>query len=358
MRTFSNISHVVSRASLALGIVTLIFALLPYESLAAHNLYVGLCIAGFAVFLALTLTHFFLKRRYLANGGLISNTEARGGKTATNYAMLIFFLVIVILPFYVMIVNSIKTPAEANGVEFTWWPKQSVTVDSYKEIATKKLFNAITVFRALLNTLKISVLPTLITVLVSSLSAYAFAKLDFKGKNALFAVLLLTMMVPGCITLTSSYLLYDTIGWTRTYLPLVVPHLFGGAGCVFFLRQYFAGIPDDLIGSAKIDGLGKMGIFTNIIIPVSVPALVAQLILTFVGMYNDYMGPLLYLYDPEDYTLQLVLSTFNGSTMAEPMNQSLVAAACIFSIAPLLIAYFFLNKVILSGISMSSGLKG
>ena len=120
--------------------------------------------------------------------------------------------------------------------------------------------------------------------------------------------------------------------------------LFGSAGVVFFLREYFAGIPDDLLGSARIDGLGDMGIFFHIIMPLSVPAVVAQLVLTFCGRYNDFMGPLVYLTGNEMYTSGTIYN-----------NRS--AAACVVAIAPLLIIYFFLQKVILSGIAMSSGLK-
>lgn len=358
MKLFTNIRYLLSRIFLAVGIITLLFAVLPYESLDAHNTYTILSIVSWAMFIILTFCGRLVNRSYIKKGGFASDTNPKTGKTIVNYAMLLLFVLFVLLPFYVMFITSIKTPAEAGGVEFTWWPQNGITFEAYELIITDRLFNAVTVFEAFLNTLKISILPTIVTVLVSALSAYAFAKLEFKGKNLLFGILLLTMMVPGCITMTSSYLLYDSIGWTRTYLPLVVPTLFGGASIVFFLRQYFAGIPDDLLGSAKIDGLGKMGIFVYIILPISVPAFVAQLILTFVNAYNNYMGPLLYLYDPEDFTLQLVLSVFNGSNMTEPMNPALVSAACIFSIAPLLLAYFLLNKVILSGISMSSGLKG
>lgn len=358
MLLFTNIRYVVSRLVLAAAVIFTLFAVLPYESLAAHNLYVTLSVALWAVFAVLTVGGKIIEKRHLKNGGIAGDVNPVKGKNITSFLMLVVFTVIVLLPFYVMFVTSIKTSAEAGNVEFTWWPKQGVTFEAYEMIFTERFFNAITVFEAFLNTLWTSVWPTFVTVLVSAISAYAFAKLEFKLKKQLFGLLLLTMMVPGCVTLTSSYLLFDAIEWTRTYLPLIVPSFFGGASIVFFLRQYFAGIPNDLLGSAKIDGVGTMGIFFKIVVPVAIPAFTAQLILTFVGRYNDYMGPLLYLYYPEDFTQQLVLSTFNGSLMTEPVNPALVAAACVFSVAPLLIMYFMLNKVILSGISMSSGLKG
>ena len=125
------------------------------------------------------------------------------------------------------------------------------------------------------------------------------------------------------------------------------------AGIVFFLREYFAGIPDDLLGSARLDGLDDMGIFFRIVMPLSVPAVVAQLVLTFVGKYNDFMGPLIYLTDNEMYTLQIYMRSFTSGSI----YNNRVAAACAISIAPLLLAYLFLQKIILSGIAMSSGLK-
>lgn len=358
MLLFTNIRHVASRLLLAVAIVTTLFALLPYESLEAHNRFIVIAIVSWVVCIALSVVGKLLGKRHLAKGGSSADLNPRVGKSITNFLMLLLFAFVVILPFYVVFVNSIKTSAEAGNVEFTWWPQQGVTFEAYEQIFTERFFSAITVFEAFLNTLYLSVGPTFITVLVSAISAYAFAKLEFRCKKPLFGLLLLTMMVPGCVTLTSSYLLFDYVEWTRTYLPLLVPAFFGGASIVFFMRQYFAGIPDDLLGSAKIDGLGTMGIFFQIVMPVAIPAFTAQLILTFVARYNDYMGPLLYLYYPEDFTQQLVLSTFNGSTMTEPVNVALVSASCVFSIAPLLILYFLLNKVILSGISMSSGLKG
>lgn len=358
MLLITNIRYVLSRLLTVAAVVFTLFAILPYESLSAHNLYVTLAIVLWVLVAAMTVGGKVLEKKHLNKGGAAADLNPMKGKKVTSLLALIVFASIVILPFYVMFVSSIKTSAEAGNVEFTWWPKQGVTFEAYELIFTERFFNAITVFEAFLNTLWLSVWPTFVTVLVSAISAYAFAKLEFKLKKQLFGLLLLTMMVPGCVTLTSSYLLFDAIDWTRTYLPLIVPAFFGGASIVFFMRQYFAGIPNDLLGSAKIDGLGTMGIFFQIVVPVTIPAFTAQLILTFVGYYNDYMGPLLYLYYPEDFTQQLVLSTFNGSLMTEPVNPALVAAACVFSIAPLLILYFLLNKVILSGISMSSGLKG
>lgn len=358
MLLFTNIRYVLSRLMLASALIFTLFAILPYEHLSAHNMYLTLAIVLWVCFAALTVAGKIIGKHHLKKGGVAGDLNHAKGKSITGFLALTVFALIVVLPFYVMFVSSIKTPGEAGNVEFTWWPKQGVTFDAYERIFTERFFNAITVFEAFLNTLWVSVWPTIVTVLVSAISAYAFAKLEFKLKKQLFGLLLLTMMVPGCVTLTSSYLLFDAIDWTRTYLPLIVPSFFGGAGIVFFMRQYFAGIPDDLLGSAKIDGLGTIGIFFQIVVPVTIPAFTAQLVLTFVGRYNDYMGPLLYLYYPEDFTQQLVLSTFNGSLMTEPVNPALVAAACMFSIVPLLVIYFLLNKVIISGISMSSGLKG
>ena len=142
--------------------------------------------------------------------------------------------------------------------------------------------------RGFLNTLAYVLPPTLCGLFASALAAFAFAKLNFKGKNLLFGLLLITMLIPGTIMLTPTYVIYDLIGWTDSPLPLIIPGMFGAAACVFFMRQFISGIPDSVVEAAKIDGVGYFGIFIKIIIPLSVPALIAQGLLGFIGGYNDY----------------------------------------------------------------------
>lgn len=235
-------------------------------------------------------------------------------KTAI-YLGLILFALWILIPFYIVVITSFKTRIEAQSPEFTLWPKDGFHWDGYIEVLGYKAgYSSIpVVWLGLLNTLLIVLPPTIIGLFTSSLAAYAFAKLRFKSKNFLFSVLLATMMIPGTIMLTPSYLLYDKIYWTGTAFPLMIPGMFGAAACVFFMRQFYMGIPTDLIEAAKLDGMGYFGIFFKIMVPLSVPALLAQGILGFIGGYNDYFGPYLYLTDPTMYTLQIALNSFQGT---------------------------------------------
>ncbi len=347
------INYVVLRAFFVIGALALFLGVLPANPETGRRA-VHCAIGGVSIALGVGLAFAgrAVKRKGLEDGLAPDVFTPRGSRAIMSYFWLIVMTIIIVLPFYVIVVTSIKTEYESASLGFSWWPKLGVTGSAYKYVTTSEILG-ITIIGAFLNTLRASVLPTVVTVFVSALSAYSFSKLEFRGKKPLFGILLLTMMVPGCITLISSYLLFDLIHWTNSFKPLVVPMLFGSAGVVFFLREYFAGIPDDLLGSARIDGLGDMGIFFHIIMPLSVPAVVAQLVLTFCGRYNDFMGPLVYLTGNEMYTLTIYMRATTSGTIYN--NRS--AAACVVAIAPLLIIYFFLQKVILSGIAMSSGLK-
>ena len=188
----------------------------------------------------------------------------------------------------------------------------------------------------------------------SSVSAYAFAKLKFKGKNLMFALLLFTMMLPGIVMLIPSYILFDALYLTDTYFPLMAPAMFGSAACVFFLRQFFSGIPDEVIDAAKLDGLSYPGIYWKIMLPLSLPAVFAQAILGFVAGYNDYLAPLIYLTSPEKYTLQIALQFFSGSTLKDLPT---VMAGAVLALLPTTLIYVFAQKYFVEGIAIT-GLKG
>lgn len=270
-----------------------------------------------------------------------------------TWITLALMLVVVVTPFYIVFITSIKTPAEANNVAFTWIPAKGITFAAYLEIFTFAEVG-ISLFGGFLNTVKYAVLPLTLGIFSSSLSAYGFSKLQFKGKNLMFTILLMTMMLPGCVTLTTTYVLYDMLGWTNTPLPLIIPGCFGSIGTVFFLREFYNGIPNDLIAAAKIDGAGKLGVFFTIMLPLGKTAILTQLILSFIGIYNDYLGPLMYLNDPDLYTLQVALRFFDDGISSNNM----LAAGCMMGIIPMLLIYAIINKKIIDSISISSGLKG
>lgn len=275
-------------------------------------------------------------------------------KTAI-YLGLILFTLWILLPFYIVVITSFKTRIEAQSPEFTLWPQEGFHWDGYKEVLTYKAGGGgmPVVLRGFINTLIIVLPPTILGLLTSSLAAYAFAKLRFKAKNLLFAVLLATMMIPGTIMLTPSYLLYDKIYWTGTPLPLMIPGMFGAAACVFFMRQFYTGIPTDLIEAAKLDGMGYLGMFFKIMVPLSVPALLAQGILGFIGGYNDYFGPYLYLKDPNWYTLQIALNSFQGTYTS---NWPTMMAGTIVALIPTLVIYIAAQKYFIQGIA-TAGMK-
>lgn len=271
------------------------------------------------------------------------------------YTVLVIFALWILLPFSIVITTSFKSLNEAIDPEFSFFPKK-FTLESYVKVFTytSSSENVLPVMlQGFLNTLFIVIPPTVFGLFFSSMSAYAFAKLRFKGKNALFSILLATMMIPGTIMLTPSYVIYDMIGWVDTPLPLMIPGAFGAATCVFFMRQFYAGIPTELIEAAKLDGMGYFKIFWKIMVPLSVPALFAQGLLGFIGGYNDYFGPYLYLQGDRWTTLQLALTTFQGAYSSDTPT---IMAGALIALIPTLIIYIVAQKYFIEGIA-TSGMK-
>lgn len=272
------------------------------------------------------------------------------------YIALIAFAIWILAPFSLVIITSFKTAAEANNLSFTWIPKE-FSLQGYQKVLNYNNGSAFDgvplLISGFINTLLIVIPPTLLGLLSSSLAAYAFAKLRFKGKKLLFGLLLVTMMIPGTILLTPTYIIYNIIGWVDTPLPLMIPGMFGAAACVFFLRQYFSGIPDELMEASRIDGVGYLEFFFKFMVPLSIPALLAQGLLGFIGGYNDYLGPLIYLQSPELYTLQISLNMLKD---VFSQNVPALMAATIISLAPAIVLYLFTQKFFVQSIA-TSGIK-
>ena len=275
-----------------------------------------------------------------------------------GYIVLALIALTYIIPFYAIIITSFKaTNAIATATPIIWFPSlDQLSVRSYGRVFTTYTIFATgesMVLSGLINTLKIAVPVTIVGMFSSSIAAYSFAKIKFIGKNFLFSVLLFSMMIPGIILLIPSYLLYSELSLLNTFFPLMVPAMFGSAACVFFLRQFFYGIPDELVDAAKVDGLNYMGIYFVIMLPLAVPALLAQAILGFIACYNDYLNPLIYCTEEKMYTLQVALQMFSsGNTLELPT----VLAASILAMLPCVLIYFFAQKYFVQGIAMS-GLK-
>ncbi len=270
-----------------------------------------------------------------------------------NLVPLLAVTLTVAVPFYMLFVTSIKNPIEANSFEFSWWPKQGVDLNAYADIFDETV-SIVNIGRSMVNSFVYAFIPCVVGLLASAISAYAFSKLRFRASAAFYSILIMTMMMPGCVTMATSYLMYDWYGWTNSPLLLIIPGLFGSASTVMFLREYFMGIPNGLLEAAEIDGAGTWRRFFSIMLPLAKPALTAQFILGFISGFNNYMGPLIYLNDLDGYTIQIALTFISGSVM----DNGLTAAACVFALVPMLILYIVFQNTILDGISISSGIKG
>ena len=270
------------------------------------------------------------------------------------YLGLVLYAIWILMPFAIVLITSFKSNAETLALEFSFWP-QEWTIEGYKEALsfTTGLSTFPVMIRGFMNTLLFVLPPTILGLLASALAAFAFSKLKFKGSNALFGLLLMTMLIPGSITIVPTYVIYDLIGWTDSPWPLVIPGMFGAAACVFFLKQYFTGIPTELVDAAKLDGLGFYGIFFRIFVPLSIPALFAQGLLGFIGGYNDYFGPYIYLQSEEIYTLQIALRMFSGTYASKT---AMVMAGSIVAMIPTIVIYLICQKYFVEGIA-TSGMK-
>lgn len=276
------------------------------------------------------------------------------GKFLT-YFTLTLVAVVTLLPFLIVISTSFKTYGEAIATEFTLIPKEW-SLDGYKILFnSKNNYGESILISGFLNTMKIMILPVFGGTLVSAMAAFAFAKLNFTGKDFLFKLLLATMMIPGTIILIPSYILYSYVGWVDTFKPLILPGLFGAAGTIFFLRQYFEGISSELLEAGKIDGLSYAGCFFRIFAPLAKAPICAQALLAFVGVYNDYMGPKTYLLNAiEKYPLQLVLTRFQ---QRNPVDFHAIMASTLVVMIPTMIIYLLTQKTFIESVA-AGGVKG
>ncbi|MCJ8011609.1 carbohydrate ABC transporter permease [Paenibacillus sp. KQZ6P-2] len=265
-----------------------------------------------------------------------------------TFLLLIVGAAIVLVPLLWTVSTSLKSPAEV--FQDSFFPKEWHW-DNYKNAVT-----AIPFFLFLKNTL-IILIPVMIgTVFSSALCAYGFARFSFKGKRFLFLVLLATMMLPGQVTMIPMFIIFKEAGWIDTFLPLIIPSFFGGGAFnIFLIRQFMRGIPKDLDEAAFMDGASRWSIFTRIMLPLSKPPLIAVSIFTFMGVWNDFQGPLIYLNSTTKYTLALGLSMFKGMYNVE---WNMLMAATVLIMLPAIIVFFFLQKYFIEGISLSSAMKG
>ena len=209
--------------------------------------------------------------------------------------------------------------------------------------------------RSLANTLFVCLMVVAGSVISSMLVAYGFAFLEFRGSKLLFGATMATMMIPFTVVMIPIYLLYRNLGWIGTFKPLWVTAWFGSAFFIFLLRQFFLGLPKDLLDAARIDGCSELEILWYMVVPLSRPAIAMVALFSFLGTWKDFMGPLIYLNHPSQYTLSLSLQSFASEHGGTPWHL-LMAASTVFSL-PLIILFFFAMKTFIRGIAMT-GIKG
>jgi len=268
---------------------------------------------------------------------------------ALVYLFLLAGAVLCLMPLVWMISTSLKEPGNVFLYPPQWIPRPA-RWKNYTEIFTEWPF-----FTYLRNTVTVTALNIAGVTLSSAIVAYAFSHLRWPGRNACFILCMATMMLPAQVTMAPTFIMFVKLGWLDSFKPLVVPAFFGSAFFIFLLRQFFRTIPRSLIEAARIDGCGEWRIFFSIMMPLSVPALLITGIYTFIGSWNDFMGPLIYLSSDSKRTLALALAYFSQSFISGITLHTLMAASLIVML-PCIVLFFALQKHFVRGM-VFSGIK-
>jgi multiple sugar transport system permease protein len=264
-----------------------------------------------------------------------------------GYAALIVAAAAVLLPFYWMLVSSLKTNNEVFTIPVTWLP-ESFVWRNYIDIWQKSDMTT-----WLRNTLVLAVTVTVLQVLTGSFAAYGFAKVRFPGRNVLFLAYIATIAVPWQSYMIPQFVLMSKLGLPDTLWSIIALQAFGAFG-VFLMKQYYESIPDELIDAARIDGMSEYGIYRRIMLPLSVPALASLTLLTLVTTWNDYLGPLLYLRTHSLWTVQIGLKSFISQYNAE---HALIMTGSVLSVLPIAVIFLLGQRYFVEGIA-TTGLKG
>ncbi|WP_420365196.1 carbohydrate ABC transporter permease [Curtobacterium sp. L3-7] len=275
-------------------------------------------------------------------------TWPRIAEAIAKHAVLIVLSVVFLMPLIWMVTGSFKTQADIGAFPVKWFP-DTITTGNY----TYGL-QAFPLLQYFWNTLVICVPSMIGAALSSAMVGYGVSRIRWPWRNGIFTILIATMMVPFYVTMVPLFVAYRDVGWTGTYLPLIVPTFFGIPFFIFLMRQFFLGIPDALTDAARIDGAGELRIFVQVILPLCKPALAAVMLFQFLASWSDLLGPLLYLTKSSQYTLSLGLTFFQGA-QGDTATGPLMAVSTIILI-PIVVLFFFAQKTFIQGITMS-GIK-
>ena len=273
----------------------------------------------------------------------------QAGAKVLVYAFLMLMALIVLFPFYWMIISSLKSLAEYKLSVPTLWPKQIIWSNYADAFTTANLGNLF------MNTAYVGIVSTLLSLVITVLSAFAFARLEFKGKDTMFGALLATMMIPGELFTITNYATVNNFGWMNKFIVLIVPFLVS-VFYIYLLRQNFMQIPNELYLAAKVDGCGDLKYLWKVMVPLAMPTLISITILKMMGAWNSYVWPRLVANDAAHQMITNGLRNSFTDTTGDVNYPVQMAAVAIVS-APLFMVFLFLRKYIMAGVSRS-GIKG
>ncbi len=261
------------------------------------------------------------------------------------YAILILFGMIFLLPFYWMVISSLRPMSEFYQFPIPLFPHHP-SLENYRLLFERSLFG-----RGMLNSAFLSVVSVLLQVFFSALAGYTFAKLRFRGREPLFLGLLATMMIPMGVGMIPNYLIMAHIHWIDTYWPLILPPIANAFG-IFWMRQYCLSVPNELLDAARIDGAGEFGIFWRVVLPIIQPAVASLAIFIFLSTWTDFLGPLVYLRSEQLYTVQLWLSVVaRQGNVGQP---AVVMAGSVLASIPIVILFATMQRRFIAGLTAGS----
>ena len=280
-----------------------------------------------------------------------SEVKTKKAKTIDGiiFVLLLIGAVAMVFPLLYMVLSSFMTKNQILSANFSIIP-DPWKFGKYSEVLQKPEF-----LRGLRNTLTVAIPVLVVGAFTSSLAAFSFSKLKFKGKNGIFLGLLATMMIPFAVVMIPQYVMFTKMGWTNSLLPLIIPGLFGNVSIIFFLRQNLTSIPDSIVEAAKLDGCSYFRMYWSIFLPLMKGALMTQIILWFMGIWNDYLAPTIFLRSEKNWTLQVVIRSFN-SYYAIQSDYALIMAASVIAMIPTMALFFIFQRMIIESIAIS-GIK-
>jgi multiple sugar transport system permease protein len=258
-------------------------------------------------------------------------------------ALLAGAALVMMVPFYWMVISSLKTNEQIFAQPIDWWPSPA-RWSTYKDAITYPGFNFP---RLLWNSIYYSGLTMIGTVISSALVGYGLARFNFPGRGLLFSVTVATLIIPGVVTFIPTYVLFQKVGLLGSYAPLILPAFLGNAFWIFMLRQFFLGLPRELLDAARVDGASELRIFWQVALPLVQPALIVVAVFTLLTTWNDFFGPLIYLSDPDSYPLSLGLYAFRAQRSTE---WALLMAASVLVTLPVIALFAFAQRYFLTGI--------